>query len=285
MRLIKIIVSTIKEKKIIVDILKKSKIVSYNLISNKKMHKFEIITINEETGPIVEKLKDAGFGKSFKDAILIMDVSASVPKRRTKEIMPKLSKEEVENNIKQGGGLTWIYLSFMVLSSIIVALGMLGNNIIVVIGGMVIAPLLFPMMGNSYYLINKNHVKNMKEGIISEMWGIFMAIFGGLFIGSLTSNFYINPLIVGRSVVSFFDIGVAIFAGAAGTLSVSTGKLGELSGVAIAVALVPPAVTIGIGIALGNMAIITGASMLTLINIVCLHFSSMITFAILGYTS
>ncbi len=285
MKLVKVTATKKKEKKEILKILKKSKIVSYDVISNKKIHKFEIITVNEETGPLLEQLRSKGFGRSFKESIIVLDVGATVPKRRKKETKPLLSKEEVENNIQGGGGLTWVYISFMALSAIIVSLGMLGDNVIVVIGGMVIAPLLFPMMGSSYFLLNDISFSKFKESIFSEIWGIFLAIFWGFIIGSIVSNTIPNQLIIGRSIVSFFDVGIAIFAGAAGTLSVSTGKLGELSGVAIAVALVPPAVTIGIGLAIGNILILTGALILTLINIICVHFSSMLTFAALGYTS
>ncbi len=285
MKLVKVNAKNLKEKRAVEKILKTKKIVSYDVISSKNIHKFEIVAIDEETGPLIGRLKKLGFGKSFKESIIILEIRASVPKRRSKEFAPLLSKEEIENDIKSGGGLNWIYLSFMTLSAIIVALGMMGDNVIVVIGGMVIAPLLIPMIGSSYHLINKCGLKPLRESTISETWGIFLAIFWGMIVGGIVSNASINPLIVGRSIVSFFDVGIAIFAGAAGTLSVATRNLGEFSGVAIAVALVPPAVTIGIGISLGSLAIITGASILTLINLICVHFSAMITFTLLGYSS
>ena len=285
MKLVRVIARSVKEKRNVEKILKTKSIVSYDIISGKGIHKFEIVTTDEETGPLIGRLKKLGFGKSFKESIIVLGIRASIPKRRSKEFTPLLSREEIESDIKMGGGLNWVYISFLTLASIIVALGMIGDNVIVVIGGMVIAPLLIPMIGSSYHLLNRCGIRPLREAMISETWGIFLAIFWGMVIGGIISNIQTNPLIIGRSVVSFFDVGIAIFAGAAGTLSVATRNLGEFSGVAIAVALVPPAVTVGIGIAMGSIAIVVGAGILTLINIVCVHFSSMITFATLGYTS
>ena len=285
MKLIKVIARSAKEKKLVLDILKKKKIVSYDFVSTgKKMYKFEIISTDQETGPLLGELEDSGFGKSFENAITIVDVKASVPSRRKKELAPTISDEEIEADIKKGSSLNWVYVSFISLSAIIIALGLIGNNIIVVIGGMLIAPILYPIIGSSYYMLNSNFRKVSKT-ISSEIWGILLAIFWGMIIAEVVNVMKLNPLLVGRSIISFFDVGIAIFSGAAGALSVATRNLGEFSGVAIAVALIPPAVTIGIGIGISNPVLLSGAIGLTLINLIGVHLSSVLTFTILGYGS
>ena len=283
MKLIKVIARSTKEKKIILDILEKNKIISYDYTTTgKKFYKFEIVTTDQETGTLLGELEKAGFGKSFENSITVLDVKASVPPRRKKELAPTISDEEIEADIKKGATLNWVYVSFVSLAAIIIAFGLLGDNIIVVIGGMLIAPILYPIIGTSYYLM-KSKFRKVSKTVSSEMWGVLLAIFWGMIISGIVKGVNLNPLLVGRSVISFFDIGIAIFSGAAGALSVATRNLGEFSGVAITVALIPPAVTIGIGIGMSNVVLLAGAIGLTLVNLICVHLASILTFSILGY--
>jgi len=285
MKLIKIIARSNKEKKAILEVLEKKKIVSYDFVTTgKKFFKFEILSTDKETGSLLGEFENLGFGKSFENSITILNVKASVPARRKKELAPTISEEEIEADIKEGASLNWIYISFISLSAIIIALGLLGDNIIVVIGGMLIAPILYPIIGSSYFLL-KSNFKKVSKTISSEMLGVLLAIFWGMVIAGILNDIKINPLLLGRSVISFFDIGIAIFSGAAGALSVATRNLGEFSGVAIAVALIPPAVAIGIGIGMANTILLSGAIGLTLVNLICVHLASILTFSILGYNN
>ena len=149
---------------------------------------------------------------------------------------------------------------------------------------MLIAPILYPIIGSSYFLL-KSNFRKVSKTITSEMWGILLAIFWGMIIAEVINTMKINPLLLGRSTISFFDIGISIFSGAAGALSVATRNLGEFSGVAIAVALIPPAVTIGIGIGMSNMMLLSGAVGLTLVNLIGVHLASILTFSVLGYNN
>ena len=284
MKLIKVLARNLKEKKLIVDILSKNNIISYDFVSERKFYKFEIIATDEETGPLLSELEKAGFGKSFWNSITIIDVKASIPPRKKKELAPTISNEEIEADIKKGASLNWVYVGFISLSAIIIALGLLGGNVIVVIGGMLIAPIIYPIIGSSYFLL-KGNFKKASKTVLSETWGILLAVFWGMIIASIITNVKMNPLLLGRSIVSFYDIGIAIFSGAAGALSVATRNLGEFSGVAIAVALIPPATAVGIGIGMSNWMLFSGAIGLALINLICVHLAAILTFSILGYNN
>ena len=284
MKLIKVLARSLKEKKLVINILSKNHIVSYNFVSGKKFYKFEITATNEETGPLLNELEKSGFGKSFWNSITVIDIKASVPSRKKKELTPTTSEEEIEEDIKNGASLNWIYVGFISLAAIIIALGLLGGNIIVVIGGMLIAPIIYPIIGSSYFMLKGNFRKASKT-LMSESWGILLAIFWGLIITGVISHTKMNPLLLGRSIISFYDVGIAIFSGAAGALSVATRNLGEFSGVAIAVALIPPAVAIGIGIGMSNWILLSGAVGLTLINLICVHLAAILTFSVIGYNN
>lgn len=282
--LINVKTKSVKEKKEIEKILKKHGLVSYEVIRTKKYFKFEILSPIKITGKVTKDLQAIGFGRSFERGIVIHAVEATIPPLRKKEFTPTISNEEIVNDIEGHAHTNWIYLAFVSLASIIIALGLLSNNIIVVIGGMLIAPLLYPLVGNSYYLL-LGYRKLLKNTISSEMWGITAAIVCGIIFALIApSAVPYNELIAGRANLNFFALGVAVFAGAAGALSVSTRQLGGFSGVAIAVALMPPAVTTGLGLGFLDLNLATGAFFVTMVNVLCVHFSSIIVFSMLGYT-
>jgi len=55
-----------------------------------------------------------------------------------------VSREELHNDLVEGAKTTYIYVSMIILSSIVAAIGVLNNNVAVIIGAMVIAPMLTP---------------------------------------------------------------------------------------------------------------------------------------------
>lgn len=275
--------SSLKEKRAIEKMLKKHHLVSYEVIRTKKYYKFEILTPTKESGSITEDLKKLGFGRSFERGIIIHQVEASIPSLRKKEYTPTISDEEIKEDIKNKATTNWIYLSFVSLAALIIALGLLGDNFIVVIGGMLIAPLLYPIIGNSYFLLT-GYRTSLKQTFSAEMWGLSAAIVFGIIIAVIVpAQLAYNDLVLSKSVITVFDIGVAIFAGAAGALSVSTRQLGGFSGVALAVALMPPAVTVGIGLGIADITIASGAFLLTIVNVIAVHMASIIIFTVLGY--
>jgi len=282
MRLITVDTEKRKEKKEIEKILSGLKLVSYKSFKIDKCNRFEILTTKEISGPLIEKIQKLGFGKSFKKGITIQTIEGSLPLLQKKEITPVISQEELATDISTKSKTNWIYLSFISVAAIIITLGLLDNNGVVIIGGMLIAPLLYPLIGTSFYAYTKNR-SGLRKSILSEMWGVALPIFWGLLIAYMIPNLVLTQEVVSRGIINFYMVGVAVFAGVAGALSVTTKTLESLSGVAIAAALLPPAVTVGIGIGAARMTLATNALGLTAINILAVHLMSMIVFKVLGY--
>jgi len=85
-----------------------------------------------------------------------------------------------------------------------------------------------------------------------------------------------------RTETGFDGIALALASGAAAALSLSTGLSSALVGVMVAVALLPPAATVGLMLGAGHLDLALGALTLLAINIVCLNLSAQFTFVLRG---
>lgn len=85
-----------------------------------------------------------------------------------------------------------------------------------------------------------------------------------------------------RTVVSYDSIALALASGAAAALSLTTGLSSVLVGVMVAVALLPPAATLGIMLGTGEFGHALGAGLLLAVNVVSVNLSSKIVFIVRG---
>ncbi len=175
---------------------------------------------------------------------------------------------------------------FMIILSILTAtFGLLLDNVVVIIGSMLIAPILYPflslslgitmsdpkLLSRSFYTI----VKSVVLGVIAA------AITTLLFSSSFPST---TSEIASRIQPSLVYVLIAIIAGFAGSFALVKPKLSEtLPGIAISVALIPPIAVIGIGIARLDMQIISGSLLFLLANAIGVIFASVITFSLMNF--
>lgn len=173
----------------------------------------------------------------------------------------------------------------MILVATVVALvGLVSNNVAVIIGAMLISPLLGPI---SSFALNSvlGRQNRIQESIIfgSAMIGSSIGVAAVLTLA--LSAFYtieITPEIQSRTEVSPILIVVAVMLGIAGGLALLTSIPEIIVGVAIAVALVPPATAAGIGFGLGSADIALGASLVLLSNIIGMVIGFMVIFLAKG---
>lgn len=282
MRLIKVKAATLKEKNGLEKILRRHGVSSYDINETNDYYVFEILTTEKVTGRITEDLEKVGFGKSFEKGIITLPVQAAIPSPKKKEFAPTIADEEIEADIKQNASTNWIFLSFVGLAAAIIGFGLMSNNFIALMGGMLIAPLLYPMIGSSFFLL-KRKPREIANNLRSEAWGLTVPVVVGIILALFLPNLPYTELVLSRGIITLFDVAVAVLAGAAGALSVSTRQLGGFSGVALAVALMPPAVTVGIALGYQDLMLLKGAVLLTLVNVLMIHLASIIVFTVLGY--
>jgi uncharacterized hydrophobic protein (TIGR00341 family) len=97
--------------------------------------------------------------------------------------------------------------------------------------------------------------------------------------------FGVNPQIpelVSRTEVNFGDIALALAAGSAAVLSLSSGLVSALIGVMVAVALLPPLVTLGMLVGSGHWDLAFGSLLLFLVNLICVNLAGIVTFLVQG---
>ena len=88
--------------------------------------------------------------------------------------------------------------------------------------------------------------------------------------------------LIARTDANVESIALALASGAAATLSLTTGLSGVLVGVMVAVALLPPAVTLGIMLGNDKLELALGAGLLLAINVVCVNLASKLVFFFKG---
>ena len=181
----------------------------------------------------------------------------------------------------------WRFSVLIVLSTMIAAFGLVGDSVAVIIGAMLVAPLMTPIMAAGAAVVLSDG-RRLLRAFLTIVGGTVAAILTGyltsyVVMGTLTSS-SLPGEILARTQPSLLDLGVAISAGLAGGYVITHPKAGSsLPGVAIAVALVPPLATCGIMAQLNLWDEFRGALLLFSTNLVAIILSSIIVMLASGY--
>jgi uncharacterized hydrophobic protein (TIGR00271 family) len=182
----------------------------------------------------------------------------------------------------------WRYGILTVLSTAIATLGIFVDSTAVVIGAMLIAPLMTPIMGTAAALVAAWPVRAIRA-LVTVAGGVVLAvlvawILTGVLAGA-TDPILSSSQITSRVSPTFLDLLIALAAGAAGAFAVSRADIADsLPGAAIAVALVPPLSVIGITLRIGDFDDVLGAFLLFLTNLVGMILAGALVFLLAGYT-
>ena len=143
------------------------------------------------------------------------------------------------------------YFYLVALSVLMATFGLLLNSGSIVIGSMLIAPLMYPILGVSLGLVMSNYgvLGRSVSTLIRSLGGaLALSAAGAFFMGS--GEMYHTAEVMSRTEPSILHLLVAIVAGAAVAYILARPEWSDtLPGVAISVALIPPLATVGIGIA------------------------------------
>jgi len=177
----------------------------------------------------------------------------------------------------------WILLFFSV---VIATFGLLANSTAVVIGAMLLAPLMTPIMGFAAALVMV-WGKRMSESLTLIVMASLFAVGLSMLITRVSPDILLNPLpdeVLGRTAPNLNDLFIALAAGGAGAFAtVREDVSASLPGVAIAVALVPPISTVGIVLGAGKYDLAGGALLLFLTNIAGIILSAALVLLATGF--
>lgn len=195
--------------------------------------------------------------------------------------VPEHDKSKAVKTLFEESTPDFDFFLLVVLSVLMATFGLIENSAAVVIGSMLIAPVLFPLLSLSlsivmsdYKLISRSTTTLIKAGVL----GISSAFIAMLFFGGNI----ITPEMLLRTEPTLLSFFIAVTAGFAVAYTMVKPDLSAtLPGIAVAVALIPPLSTIGIGLALFNWTVVSGATVFLLLNIVGIVFASMFVFSLM----
>lgn len=192
--------------------------------------------------------------------------------------------KELFLSLKNSAKFSYIFLTLMVLSTLVATTGLFANSSPVIIGAMILAPLMSPIISLSMGVIRANDFL-ITQSAKTLVIGVSMALFVSALFTYLIPLHEITNEMQSRLHPNLLDLFVAIFSGIAGAYASSKEEIAKsLAGVAIAVALVPPLSVTGIGIGFGDLEMIYGSFLLFTTNLVGITLSAAITFIVLGYS-
>jgi uncharacterized hydrophobic protein (TIGR00271 family) len=173
------------------------------------------------------------------------------------------------------------FFLMIALSVLMAAFGLIMNNTSVLIGSMLVAPLLSPVLSlalgftiSDTNLVQRSFITIGKSIVVAVIAAAAATLLFGN--GTDMTSSYMEP--------SLLHIAVAIVAGLAASFAIVKPKLNEmLPGVAIAVALIPPIAMTGVGLAKGSWSAMTGGFIIFLLNVIGIVFAAMVTFSLMNF--
>lgn len=186
--------------------------------------------------------------------------------------------------LREDADINGIYLVLMLLSTLLATVGLYLNSSAVIIGAMLLAPLMAPIVSLAMGLLRNDH-RLLTNSVYKIMIGVFLALLASSLVSLSFTYKPITDEMQGRLNPSLLDLAVAIISGVAAAYSKSFKEIIQsLAGVAIAVALVPPLAVAGIGIGRGDFYFFLQAFLLFSTNLVGIVLAAAFTFRILGFS-
>lgn len=261
-------------------------------------HHIMHILLAVENSEAVLNLLEKRYSNHTAFRIVLLPVEATLPRPPSPEEPPeggqnpdgeaeekkrveRISREELHADIVDTTRLSRVYIVLVILSTTVAAIGVLRDNVAVIIGSMVIAPLLGPnvALALSTTLADTDLART---ALRTNLTGTAIAFAVSVLFGLVLVVDPTGPEIASRSAPGFGDIVLALAAGGAGALAFTTGLPTAVIGVMVAVALLPPLVVCGMLLGAGFFPEAGGALVLLMTNVICVNLAGVLTFLLQG---
>jgi uncharacterized hydrophobic protein (TIGR00341 family) len=243
------------------------------------------ITLTDDKVQLALDRLQSVLGAQVEARILVFPVDITLPAPaqadRQEEDTATAAREALYTEVERSAHLGADYLVLVILSTLVAAIGLIENNVAVLIGAMVIAPLLGPNLALGLGA-TLGDFPLLGRALLTLLVGIGVAVAMGAGIGAFWSHALDSPELISRTSAGLDSVALALASGAAGALSLTTRLSSVLVGVMVAVALLPPATAVGLMLGADRLSAATGAGLLLAINIVCLNLASQLVFLLKG---
>ncbi len=252
----------------------------------------------EETEPIMDRFEQQ-FGDTKGFHVILFPVDAVLPRPKPEpepepdkaKVPPvpeeikygkqRISREELYAQVTEGLDTSRVFVGMTILSAVVAAVGLLRDDVAVIIGAMVIAPLLVPNVAMSL-ATTLGDFTLLRRAVVTNIIGLAVAFGCAVGIGFFLQIDPTIPAIASRTKTGSADILLALAAGSAGTLAFTQGLSGAVIGVMVAVALMPPLVVSGMLFGEGDFLLALGALLLAIANLICINLAGVATFLVQG---
>jgi uncharacterized hydrophobic protein (TIGR00341 family) len=249
--------------------------------------------------PVLDDLREAGLER---DSFTVVVDAETVVSRRFEQLQEeyeeneadsdRISRDELTARARDMAPALVTFVVMTLISTVVATAGLLVDSPAVVVGSMVIAPLIGPAMATSVGTVVDDD-ELFDRGVRLQVLGGVLAVAGAAIFAFVVRWSGIVPLnatevfaigeVRERLSPDVLSLAVALGAGVAGALSLSTGVSSALVGVMIAAALVPPTAVVGIGIAWGRPTAVVGSAVLVLVNFVGINLAALAVLWWQGY--
>jgi uncharacterized hydrophobic protein (TIGR00271 family) len=237
----------------------------------------------EDASVVIAELRALGLGEQGSIAIEEIQTSISVAAVLAEQAAKgspadAVVWEEVEARTSESAELSFSFLAFMVLATLIAAVGIMTDSQILIIGAMVVGPEFGPLAGFAVAIVQRR-LDLARRSFIALAVGFPVAIAASCVLTLALRAFGPAPdelTALGHPATLFisnpntFSVIVALLAGVTGVLSLTTAKSGALIGVLISVTTIPAAANVGVAAAYGDWDEFRGALAQLGINLLCL---------------
>ena len=253
------------------------------------------MTRAEEAEDLIDRLE-----KKYDDTpgfrIILSPVEAVIPRKeeaaepppkeeepkpaKNKILLLRISRAELYDDITDFSEMNRNFIIMVVLSSMVAGVGILTENVAVIVGAMVIAPLLGPNIALAFGTV-LGDIPLVKKSAVTGAVATSIALIISFAWGLVYSTELGDMHVVG---IQLSDILLAFVSGAAGAVTILRGGSSSLVGVMVAVALLPPLMRAGLFAGGGYWVNSMHAFLVFLGNTICVNLAGILTFIIAGIT-
>ena len=249
---------------------------------NKKTQMFSVLVTDTNVNSFVDRVKtELKLGKSIKEGVMtVEDTLMATPDitEKKESVAPQL---RIKKAVANFSSLSKYELNFLILATMIASFGILINNFFIVVGAMLIAPIMNPIISSSFSF-SKNNKKLLLTSLKSQIWNYTIVFLISLFIGvtflkisTPFFDYYLDSLLI------YFSLAFVI--GIAAALAFVSEQIVGFVGVAVSIALLPPLVIIGLALAFNNFQAAFQALRIFILNIIGMHLGAFISFNVLKH--
>lgn len=271
-----------------------------------KHHALEVVNLGKQRGKDLVRLQiyapeegqqalldalQSHLSRHKEARITILPVEATIPPHEPSEEelasrksrSTTQSREELYASVSGEAQPSLYYFLLVALSTVVAVAGLIESNSAVVIGGMLIAPLLGPILAFTLG-VALGDSQLMLRAVISTALGIGLTLVICLPVGMLWPWPLDSAELMQRTQVGYDGMAIALASGAAAALALTRGASEALVGVMVAVALLPPTATLGLMLGAGEFSLALGAAGLLAVNIVSINIAAQVVFVARGVT-